>query len=141
MLGSSPIAYGYERTTFPLYFNQAPLLAVQGAQRGRGGEGVDSAITKAIERQRARTIVRWTPKADELLISGMLDNGDEMAGRAVVVDAPLGQGHVVLFGTRPMWRWESQGAFALMLNAMANWNALDVNERGSGPPAVANDSR
>jgi hypothetical protein len=29
-----------------------------------------------------------------------------------------------------MWRWQSQGAFALMLNAMANWNALDVNERG-----------
>jgi hypothetical protein len=128
----SPIAYGYERTTFPLYFNQAPLLAVQApptaAQRP---VGVDTAITNATERQRARTIVRWAPKADELLISGLLDNGDEMAGRGTVVDAPLGKGHVVLFGTRPMWRWESQGAFALMLNAMANWSSLDVNERGT----------
>jgi hypothetical protein len=25
-----------------------------------------------------------------------------------------------------MWRWESQGTFALVLNAMANWNHLDV---------------
>ena len=83
-------------------------------------------------RQRARTIVRWAPKADDLLVSGLLDHGEEMAGRAVVVDAPLGRGHVVLFGTRPMWRWESQGAFALMLNAMANWNALDANERTAG---------
>jgi hypothetical protein len=143
MLGSSPIAYGYERTTFPLYFNQAPLLNVQAAQRGGGQrtEGVDSAVTNAIERQRARTIVRWTAKADDLLVSGLLDNGEEMAGRAVVVDAPLGQGHVVLFGTRPMWRWESQGAFALMLNAMANWNALDANERSAGSPAVTNDNR
>ena len=32
---TSPIAYGYERTSFPLYFNQSPLLNVQGAQRGR----------------------------------------------------------------------------------------------------------
>ncbi|MCY7380975.1 MAG: hypothetical protein LH467_16765 [Gemmatimonadaceae bacterium] len=55
-----------------------------------------------------------------------------------VVDAPLGRGHVVLFGTRPMWRWQSQGAFALMLNAMANWNSLDVNERGPAtPPSTA----
>jgi hypothetical protein len=36
-----------------------------------------------------------------------------------------------------MWRWESQGAFALMLNAMANWSALDVNERGPTVPPVA----
>jgi hypothetical protein len=136
--GSSPIAYGYERSTFPLYFNQAPLLTVQApppaAQRP---VGVDSAITNASERQRARTIVRWVPKADELLVSGLLDAGDEMAGRATVVDAPLGTGHVVLFGTRPMWRWQSQGAFALVLNAMANWNALDVNERGMPAPASA----
>jgi hypothetical protein len=130
MKPESPIAYGYERTIFPLYFNQAPLMTVQTlpatAQRP---VGVDTAILNASERLRARTIVRWTPKADELLISGLLDAGDEMAGRSTVVDAPLGKGHVVLFGTRPMWRWQSQGAFALMLNAMANWNALDVNER------------
>jgi hypothetical protein len=139
MKPESPIAYGYERTSFPLYFNQAPLMAVQApptaAQRP---VGVDTAITNAGERMRARTIVRWTPKADSLLVSGLLDAGEEMAGRATVVDAPLGKGHVVLFGTRPMWRWQSQGAFALMLNAMANWNALDVNERGpAASPAVA----
>ena len=141
VLGSSPIAYGYERTSFPMYFNQSPLLNVQGAQRNQRSEGMDTSVTNAIERQRARTIVRWTPKADELLVSGLLDNGDEMAGRAVVVDAPLGAGHVVLFGTRPMWRWESQGAFALMLNAMANWNALDANPRSAGPATVTNDNR
>jgi hypothetical protein len=40
-----------------------------------------------------------------------------------------------------MWRWESQGAFALMLNAMTNWNALDVNERGRTSAALTNDNR
>lgn len=126
--GASPIAYGYERASFPLYFNQSPLLDVQRENAFRRPIGVDSAITKEIAAQRARTIVRWAPKVDDLLVSGLLDHGEEMAGKATVVDAPLGRGHVVLFGTRPMWRWESQGAFALMLNAMANWNALDANE-------------
>jgi hypothetical protein len=32
--------------------------------------------------------------------------------------------HVVLFGIRPLWRWESQGSFALALNAIANWDHL-----------------
>jgi hypothetical protein len=138
MKPESPIAYGYERTSFPLYFNQAPLMNVQAAPTAaQRPVGVDSAIVNATERLRARTIVRWTPKADSLLISGLLDAGDEMAGKATVVDAPLGRGHVVLFGTRPMWRWESQGAFALMLNAMANWSSLDVNERSPAPAAVA----
>ena len=140
MKPESPIAYGYERKSFPLYYNQAPLMTVQAAQTAaQRPVGVDSAITNATERLRARTIVRWTPKADELLVSGLLDAGEEMAGRATVVDAPLGKGHVVLFGTRPMWRWQSQGAFALMLNAMTNWNALDVNEQGAaaGPVATA----
>ena len=55
---------------------------------------------------------------------GLLANGDELAGKAAVVDAPVGSGHVVLFGIRPLWRWESQGSFALALNAIANWGAL-----------------
>ena len=85
---------------------------------------------------RSVVILRFEPNADSLLVSGLLDNGSEMAGRAAVVDAPLGQGHVILFGIRPMWRYETQGSYAMVLNALANWNALDVNER---PQRVATD--
>ena len=47
----SPIAYGYERTSFPLYFNQAPLLNVQAAPTAaQRPVGVDTAITNASER-------------------------------------------------------------------------------------------
>jgi hypothetical protein len=42
---------------------------------------------------------------------------------------------VLLFGIRPMWRYETQGTYAMVLNAMAHWNALDVNRRAA--PAVA----
>ncbi|MGI8766979.1 MAG: hypothetical protein ACR2KM_10810, partial [Gemmatimonadaceae bacterium] len=76
------------------------------------------------EHMRARTIVSFVRSPGDLLISGLLANGDEMAGKAAVVDAPLGTGHVVMFGIRPLWRWETQGTFAMPLNAMANWTHL-----------------
>jgi hypothetical protein len=96
----------------------------------------DPSIARQTAAQRPRVILRFGTNVDSLLVSGLLDNGNEMAGRAAVVDAPLGQGHVVLFGIRPMWRYETQGSYALVLNALTNWNALDVNER---PQRVAAD--
>jgi len=96
----------------------------------------DPAITRQTAMQRPRVILRFGTNVDSLLVSGLLDNGAEMVGRAAVVDAPLGQGHVVLFGIRPMWRYETQGSYAMVLNALANWNALDINER---PQRVATD--
>ena len=41
-----------------------------------------------------------------------------------VVAAPLGSGHIVSFAIRPLWRMETQGTFALALNAIAHWNRL-----------------
>jgi hypothetical protein len=70
-------------------------------------------------------ILRYHSNADSLLVSGLLAGGSELAGKAAVVDAPVGKGHVVLFGIRPLWRWQSQGSFAMAINAIANWNHLD----------------
>ncbi len=140
----SPILYGYSESTFPVYFNTAPLFTVATGAAAPGGEAMDEASRAvaqnapdpAIERQataqRARVILRFTPKVDSLLVSGLLDNGSEMAGKAAVVDAPVGRGHVVMFGIRPMWRYETQGSYAMMLNAMLNWNGLDANVRAGG---------
>ena len=147
---SSPILYGYDRGAIPVYFNTAPLLSVAtGRGGGEGGAGGDDerslsvaqnrpdpSIARQTAAQKPRVILRFSPNVDSLLVSGLLDNGGEMTGRAAVVDAPLGQGHVVLFGIRPMWRYETQGSYAMVLNALANWNALDINER---PQRVATD--
>jgi hypothetical protein len=122
----SPILYGYERPTFPVYFNQSPLLAVQPRDTTGRLDAVDPSIVAEIERQRGRVILRFHDKADSLLVSGLLVNGGEMAGKAAVVDAPVGRGHVVMFGLRPMWRWQSQGTFALVLNAMVHWDHLGI---------------
>jgi hypothetical protein len=87
-------------------------------------EGRDPAFALQQEQMRAHVILRFHDKPDSLLVSGLLVAGDELAGKAAVVDAPVGSGHVVMFGIRPLWRWESQGSFALALNAIANWEHL-----------------
>jgi hypothetical protein len=120
---SSPILYGYESPSFAIYFSQAPVLNVQ-PRDTIPVEGRDPAIAQQQERMRAHVILRFHDKADSLLVSGLLVGGDELAGKAAVVDAPVGSGHVVMFGIRPLWRWESQGSFALALNAIANWDHL-----------------
>jgi hypothetical protein len=120
----SPILYGYEASSFPIYFSQAPVFNVTARDTVPVAENRDPAFAQQQERMRARTILRFHEKADSLLVSGLMVGGDELAGKAAVVDAPVGQGHVVMFGIRPIWRWESQGSFALALNAIANWQQL-----------------
>ena len=140
--GASPILYGYESRTFPVYFNQAPLMTVQERDTSvsaREAEAVmDPAVVAEIERQRARVIVQFHERQDSLLVSGLLVGGAELTKKAAVIDAPLGRGHVIYFAIRPFWRWQTQGSFALALNAMANWNAL--GSAGNAVAAVAADA-
>jgi hypothetical protein len=82
-----------------------------------------------------RVVLRFPSDPDDLLLSGVLVGGQALAGRAVVVDAPLGSGHVVMFANRPYWRWETQGSFFLGFNAILNWNDLGAGARPASVPA------
>jgi hypothetical protein len=122
---NSPLLYGYEDApSFAVYFGSGPALSVQPADSLAINVGVDSAMLREAEAKRARVILRYHNRPDSLLLSGLLVSGSELAGKAAVVDAPVGKGHVVMFGIRPLWRWESQGTFALVVNGLANWNQL-----------------
>jgi hypothetical protein len=83
---------------------------------------VDYAIPRAEDRP--RVIVSFAKQADQLLMSGMLEGGDEIAGKPVVIDAPRGRGHILLFANNPMWRQNTQGSYALVFNAILNWDKL-----------------
>jgi Zinc carboxypeptidase len=124
---TSPVLFGYDDApTFPVYFGGDPILAVQPRDSLAINTGVDSTLLRDTESRRARVLLRYSPRPDSLLLSGLLVGAPELVGKAAVIDAPVGKGHVVLFGIRPLWRWESQGTFALVLNAMANWNHLTM---------------
>jgi hypothetical protein len=82
----------------------------------------DYALPRAEDRP--RVIVAFAKEADKLLLSGMLEAGDEIAGKPVVIDAPRGKGHILLFANNPMWRQNTQGSYALVTNAIMNWDHL-----------------
>jgi hypothetical protein len=59
-----------------------------------------------------------------LLLDGLLDKAGSIAEHAVVVDAHLGQGNVLLFGNNPVYRGETIGTYALVFNAILNYQHL-----------------
>ncbi len=69
------------------------------------------------EALRPRTLLRFGD-ADDLLISGLLEHGGELAQRAAVVEVPLGKGHLLLFAVNPLWRGATIGSHPLVWNAI-----------------------
>ena len=59
-----------------------------------------------------------------LLLDGLLDKASSIAEHAVVVNAHLGQGNVLLFGNNPIYRGETIGTYALVFNAILNYQHL-----------------
>jgi hypothetical protein len=72
-----------------------------------------------------RVVMRFDT-ADKLLVSGLMEGGEELAGKPAVIDIPVGQGHVVFFAINPMWRQETIGSFCLLFNAALNYRNLDA---------------
>jgi len=72
---------------------------------------------------RPRVVLAFA-EAKELFLSGMLEGGDEIAGKPAVIDAPRGKGHILLMSINPMWRGNTQGTYALVTNALLNWDHL-----------------
>ncbi|HSC46073.1 MAG TPA: M14 family zinc carboxypeptidase [Candidatus Acidoferrum sp.] len=78
--------------------------------------------------QRARVVLRYADSKD-LLISGLVEGGGEIAQHPAVVDSPLGKGHVVMFSINPVWRGETQGTYSLVLNTVMNFDNLDAGRK------------
>jgi hypothetical protein len=77
---------------------------------------------------RPRVVLRYA-NANELLVSGLLDNGAELAQHAAVIDSPFGQGHVVMFSNNPFWRAETKGSYFLVFNAIMNFDNLNAGRK------------
>ncbi|HUI55567.1 MAG TPA: M14 family zinc carboxypeptidase [Bryobacteraceae bacterium] len=78
--------------------------------------------------ERPRVVLRYA-NANELLVSGLLDQGSELAQHAAVIDAPFGDGHVVLFANNPFWRAETKGSYFLVFNAILNFDNLNAGRK------------
>ena len=78
--------------------------------------------------QRPRVVLRFSAQRD-LLVSGLLQGGSEIADRPVVVDVPKGKGHVVLFAINPVWRGQTIGSYALVLNTILHFDNLNAGRK------------
>lgn len=65
-----------------------------------------------------RVIARYPARADDILLSGFLQGGEAIAGKAAAVEAAVGRGRVVMFGFRPQYRGQSYGTFRMLFNAL-----------------------
>ena len=72
---------------------------------------------------RPDVILRFSD-AKSMLLSGLLDHANGIAEHAIVVDAHLGQGNVLLFANNPIYRGETIGDYALVYNAILNHDRL-----------------
>jgi hypothetical protein len=79
-------------------------------------------------KQRPRVILRYGDARD-LLVSGLLEGGADIAQRAAVIDVPHEKGHVLLFSPNPVWRGETQGSYFLVFNAILNFDNLDTGRK------------
>ncbi|HEY7292778.1 MAG TPA: M14 family zinc carboxypeptidase [Vicinamibacterales bacterium] len=77
---------------------------------------------------RPRVVLRYADNK-ELLVSGLVENGGEIAQHAAVVDVPLDKGHVVVFSNNPVWRGETQGSYFLVFNALLNFDNLGAGRK------------
>ncbi len=102
-----PIAYGYDE--------EVALL-----RRHQGGPLLD--VPEKLEKY---VVARYAKEGD-VLLSGIVASQKELNGKAAIVDMPVGKGHVVLFTFNPFWRDTSHGMYAFVLNAIMNYNDLDV---------------
>jgi hypothetical protein len=77
---------------------------------------------------RPRVALRFDAQ-NTLLVSGLLDGGTDIAQRPVVVDIPVGQGHVVLFANNPIYRGETIGSYFLVFNTILNFDSLSAGRK------------
>ena len=93
-LGDHPLTLGLPKD-IPVWFESGPAFEVSG-------------------RDRAIAVYPDT----QILASGWLLGEKHLARRAAIVDAPMGSGHIILFGIRPQYRAQSYQAFKLFFNSL-----------------------
>jgi hypothetical protein len=79
---------------------------------------------------RARIILRYADETD-LLISGLVEGGKEIAEHPAVLDVPSGKGHVVLFSINPVYRGETESTYSFVLNTLLNFDSLDAGRKNA----------
>jgi zinc carboxypeptidase len=125
------------RATWPEEGSVEQRMAEEGGARNAGGSGGgrsrfggfgSTTPDGTLPGMGPRVILQFPAYAEDMLLTGGLENGQALSNRAQLVDSPVGEGHMVLFAIRPFWRWQTQGTYILGFNAIMNWNDLGAGQ-------------
>ena len=115
LLPEHPVMFGYTRKRLPVRYSGGPLL-----QAGPGSED-RPAVPNGLPDP--KVIARFVG-GDSAVLSGVMRGADQIRNRPMIVDAPSGQGRVLLFANNPIYRWQTFGEHAMVFNALLFWNDL-----------------
>ena len=103
-----------------------PTPAPTGDNAPGGGRGNNIVVPREFQ---PRVTLRFASDRNQLLVSGLLDGGDDIANQAVVVDVPSEKGHYVIFANNPMYRGETVGSYGMIWNTILNFDKLGAGRR------------
>lgn len=93
-------------------------LAGQAYVFSSGGQAWDITLLPEYNKGDREVRVIATYAKTNVLASGWLSGESVVAGKAILVDARYGKGHVLLFGFRPQFRGQTFGTFPFLFNAI-----------------------
>jgi hypothetical protein len=108
---SKPLAYGMEPHTAAFFAFSSAFEGSPARAQATGHTGDSVSLSAAMD-----TVARYGSR--DLLLSGWLEGEEIIAGRAAVVQATVGTGHVVLLGFPVQHRGQSHATFRLLFNAI-----------------------
>ncbi|HVG37955.1 MAG TPA: hypothetical protein VM870_01640, partial [Pyrinomonadaceae bacterium] len=77
---------------------------------------IHSRAFAVLDDARARVVARYADR--DLLQSGWLLGAEHLRGKPALIEAPLGQGRVILFGFRPQHRGQTWATYPFIFNAV-----------------------
>ena len=101
-----PVTAGYS-SNLAVFFASGPIFSVTG-DTGR--------------QSNSTVLLRFDE--DRLLLSGLAQKADALLGQPAVIDARVGEGHVVLFSFNPVHRWLTFNTFDLLFNTIFHHERL-----------------
>lgn len=121
-----PVRVGLEDLPRETFYAPGTLVRAEVDAREPLAWGMPSELAVYFARGRSFAPMAWPRRtaapvryADhDVRVSGFLMGEEHLEGQPAVVDVPLGEGHVVLFGFGPQRRAQTEGTFKLVFNAL-----------------------
>ena len=127
LIPTHPVMYGYNKKNLPVRYAGGPLL--------QAGPPADAPPTNASP-YKPQVIARFVG-GDAGVLSGVMRGADQIRNRPMIVDAPSGKGHVLLFATNPIYRWQTFGEYGMVFNALMFWNDFPAEAPAAPKPDAA----